>query len=48
LPPHRDYDLKIETEDNKDPPLGKFYAMSTAELQALKDYIDEMMGKGFI
>jgi hypothetical protein len=48
LPPHRDYDLKIETEDNKDPPLGKIYPMSTTELEALKNYIDEMMGKGFI
>jgi hypothetical protein len=48
LPPNRNYDLKIETEDNKDPPLGKIYAMSATELEALKNYIDEMMGKGFI
>jgi hypothetical protein len=48
LPPHQDYDLKIETEDNKDPLLGKIYPMSATELKALKDYIDEMMGKGFI
>jgi hypothetical protein len=48
LPPHRDYDLKIETIDNQDPPFGKLYNMSTTELEALKNYIDEMLGKGFI
>jgi hypothetical protein len=48
LPPHRPYDLKIETVDDQDPPFGKIYNMSLAELQALKDYIDEMLGKGFI
>jgi hypothetical protein len=48
LPPHRNYDLKIETVDNQDPPFGKIYNMSATELEALKNYIDEMLGKGFI
>jgi hypothetical protein len=48
LPPHHSYDLKIETEDNKDPPRRKVYSMSATELQVLKEYIDKMLGKGFI
>src|SRR6201996_8296906 len=48
LPPHCLYDLKIETEGDSDPPFGKLYNMSETELKALKDYIDDMLGKGFI
>ena len=48
LPPHRPYDLKIETEGDSAPPFGKLYNMSEKELKALKDYIDDMLGKGFI
>jgi hypothetical protein len=48
LPPHRPYDHQIDTIDNQEPPFGKIYNMSTNELEALKSYIDEMLGKGFI
>jgi hypothetical protein len=48
LPPHRTYDHKIESIDDQEPPFGKIYNMSTNELEALKSYIDEMLGKGFI
>ena len=48
LPPHREYDIKIETIDNQDPPFGKIYNMSATELEVLKNYIDEMLAKGFI
>ena len=48
LPPHRSYDHRIDTIDNAEPPFGKIYNMSTNELEALKNYIDEMLGKGFI
>jgi hypothetical protein len=48
LPPHRTYNHKIKTIDNQEPPFGKIYNMSTNELEALKSYIDEMLGKGFI
>ena len=48
LPPHRPYDIKIETEGEKMPPIGKLYNMSEVELKALKEYIDDMLGKGFI
>ena len=48
IPPHRPYDHKIETIDGQLPPHGRIYNMSQVELDALKSYIDEMMGKGFI
>ena len=48
LPPHCPYDLKIKTEGDSALPFGKLYNMSETELKALKDYIDDMLGKGFI
>ena len=48
MPPHRPYDHIIEVEDSKQPPHGPIYAMSRVELAALKEYIQEMLGKGFI
>ena len=48
LPQHRSYDLRIETENDELPPPGKLYNMSQTELKALKDYIDDMLDKGFI
>ena len=41
-------EAKIETEGDSAPPFGKLYNMSEKELKALKDYIDNMLGKGFI
>jgi hypothetical protein len=48
LPPHRPYDHKIDLEEGTEPPFGKIYNMSETELKLLKDYIDDMLGKGFI
>jgi hypothetical protein len=48
LPPHRSYDHKIETIDGQLPPHGRIYNMAQVELDALKSYIDKMLGKGFI
>jgi len=48
LPPHRPYDHKINLEEGMEPPFGKIYNMSETELKLLKDYIDDMLGKGFI
>ncbi len=48
LAEHRLYDIKIDTEENKLPPIGKLYNMSEKELKALKTYIDNMLNKGFI
>jgi hypothetical protein len=48
MPPHRPYDMTIETENDVLPPVGRIYNMSETELKSLKDYLDEMLGKGFI
>ena len=43
LPPHRPYDIRIDTEADAMPNIGKLYNMSGPELKALKDYIDDML-----
>ncbi|KAG5726085.1 hypothetical protein E4T56_gene1635 [Termitomyces sp. T112] len=48
LPPHRSYDHQIDLEEGTSPPFGKIYNMSKIELQALKEYLDDMLGKDFI
>ena len=48
LPPHRDYDLKIELEEGTTPPLGTIYSLSPVELTALWTFIDENLSTGFI
>ena len=35
LPPHRSYDLKIETEEGEVPPSNCMYSLSPLELEAL-------------
>ncbi|KAG5716002.1 hypothetical protein E4T56_gene2292 [Termitomyces sp. T112] len=48
LPPHCSYDYKIDLEESTSPPFGKIYSMYKIKLQALKDYLNDMLGKGFI
>ncbi|KAG5735420.1 hypothetical protein E4T56_gene12784 [Termitomyces sp. T112] len=48
LPPHRSYDHQINLEEGTSPPFGKIYNMSKIELRALKEYLNNMLGKGFI
>jgi hypothetical protein len=48
LPPHRPYDHKIETMDGQLLSYGWIYNISQVKLDALKSYIDKMLGKGFI
>ena len=48
LPPHRDYDLKINLEEGTSPPLGTLYLLSLVELSALQTFIDENLSTGFI
>ncbi|KAG5734830.1 hypothetical protein E4T56_gene626 [Termitomyces sp. T112] len=48
LPPHRSYDHQIDLKEGTSPPFGKIYNMSEIELWALKEYLDDMLGKGFI
>jgi len=48
LPPHHDYDLKIELEEGTSPPLGTLYSLSPVELSALWTFIDENLNTDFI
>jgi len=48
LPPHHNYDLKIELEEGTSPPLGTLYSLSPVELSTLRMFIDENLNTGFI
>ena len=48
MPPHRPYDHKVDTENDQVPPRGPIYPMSEVELKALREFLDDMLGKGFI
>ncbi|KAG5720921.1 hypothetical protein E4T56_gene405 [Termitomyces sp. T112] len=48
LPPHRSYDHKIDLKEGTSPPFGKIYIMYKVKLQALKEYLNDMLSKGFI
>jgi len=48
LPPHRDYDLKIDLEEGTSPPLGTLYSLSPVELSALWTFINKNLNTGFI
>ncbi|KAG5729497.1 hypothetical protein E4T56_gene4641 [Termitomyces sp. T112] len=48
LPPHCFYDHKIDLEEGTSPPFGKIYNMSKIKLRALKEYLNDMLSKGFI
>ena len=48
LPPHRPHDLSISLLPNTKPPVGPIYSLSPSETTALKEYIDDMLSKGYI
>lgn len=48
LPPHRTYDCSIELLPGAEIPFGRIYPLLKPELEALRKYIDESLGKGFI
>jgi len=48
LPPHRDYDLKIDLEEGTSPPFGTLYSLSLVELSALQTFINKNLNTGFI
>jgi len=48
LPPHRPYDHKIPLREGFTPPFGPLYSLSKTELQALKEWLEENLSKGFI
>jgi RNase H-like domain found in reverse transcriptase/Reverse transcriptase (RNA-dependent DNA polymerase)/Integrase zinc binding domain/Chromo (CHRromatin Organisation MOdifier) domain len=48
LPEHRPYDHSIPLQNDTSPPFGPIYGLSEVELKALREYLDENLGKGFI
>ena len=48
LPPHRPYDISIELENGTAPPFGPMYRLTQAERDALSEYIESNLKKGFI
>ena len=48
LPPHRTYDHSIPLKEGFQPPFGPLYSLSRHELEALKEWLDENLSKGFI
>ena len=48
LPEHTTYDHKIPLAAGSMPPFGPIYGLSETELQALREYLDEHLKKGFI
>ncbi|CAJ2645485.1 unnamed protein product, partial [Trifolium pratense] len=48
LPPHRLWDHLIDLQPGKQPPVARPYSMNHHELNALRDYLDKELAKGFI
>lgn len=48
LPPHKEWDHKIDLQPGAVPPAKKAYGLSRQQAQIVKNYTDEMLGKGFI
>lgn len=48
MPPHRLIDHIIPLNDNQQPPFGPLYGMSSVELTALREYLEDNLAKGFI
>ena len=48
LPPHREFDLKIELEEGATSPPRRLYSLSPFELNTLWEFIDENLSTSFI
>jgi len=48
LPEHQLHDLTIQIENDKAPPLGPIYSLSTLELQTLQEFLEENTKAGII
>ena len=48
LPQHWQFDLSIQIESEKTPPLGPIYSLSSLKLQTLRDFIDKNLKTGLI
>jgi len=48
LPEHRPYNLAIQIEGDKTPPLGPIYSLSALELETLQEFLEENTKTGII
>ena len=48
LPPHRPFDHRIPLIEGAQPSFGPIYSLSITEQEALRDYLDKNLQKGFI
>ena len=48
LPPHREFNLKIELEEGATPPPKRLYSLSPFKLNTLQEFIDENLSISFI
>jgi hypothetical protein len=48
LSPHQPYDHKMPLREEFIPPFGPLYSLSKSEVQALKEWLEENLSKGFI
>src|SRR5437764_13191104 len=48
LPKHQPWDHTIPLQEGKQPTFRPVYSCSEKELEALRDYLDENLAKGFI
>ena len=48
LAPHQPFNLKIELEEETEPPIGRLYSLSPSEQGSLRDFLDKHLTNGFI
>src|SRR5467141_3794496 len=48
MPPHHEFDHKIHLKNDQTPPHSHIYPLSGTELGLLREFLDDMLGKGFI
>ena len=48
MPPHQPYNHTIDLKNDQAPPHSHIYPLSSTELGILQEFLDDMLGKGFI
>jgi len=48
MPPHCEFDHKIHLENDQTPPHSHIYPLSGTELSLLREFIDDILGKGHL
>ena len=48
MPPHCKFDHEIHLENDQTPPHSHIYPLSGTELGLLQEFLEDMLGKGFI